>query len=85
MPRNTLTPHWKNIYLFLVDKRTDWKPKALLVLAALYLLWPVDLAPDLIPFFGWLDDLGFGTIAIWYVSRAAKQYRQLPDSNKKRP
>ncbi len=74
MPNQRLIPHWKNIYLFLRDKRTDWKPKALLAVAVLYLIWPVDLAPDLIPFLGWLDDIGLGGLAIWYVSRTAANY-----------
>lgn len=74
MPRPTLIPYWKKIYLFLVDKRTDWKPKVFLVFAVIYLVWPIDLVPDLIPFLGWLDDLGFGALAVWYVARTASQY-----------
>lgn len=44
------------------------------MLAVLYLIWPVDLAPDLIPFLGWLDDLGLGSLALWYLSRTAGKY-----------
>lgn len=61
------------MYLFLIDKRTNWKPKALLVLAIVYLLWPMDPVSDFIPFLGWLDDLGIGILAAWYVSRTAKK------------
>lgn len=74
MPRHSLAPHWKTIYRFLLDKRTDWKPKALLVAAIIYLLWPIDLVPDFIPVLGWLDDIGVGSLALWYLSRAAKNY-----------
>lgn len=70
-----LLPYWKHLYLFLKDQRTDWKPKALLLVAALYLIWPVDFAPDLIPFLGWLDDLGLGALAAWYVMRTARTYK----------
>jgi len=70
-----LLPYWKHLYLFLKDRRTDWKPKALLLVAVLYLIWPVDFAPDLIPFLGWLDDLGLGAIAAWYVTRTARTYK----------
>lgn len=27
------------------------------VIALLYVLWPIDLVPDLIPVIGWLDDV----------------------------
>lgn len=82
MSRHRIVPYWKNIYLFLADGRSDWKPKALLALAIVYLIWPVDLAPDLIPILGWLDDLGLGALAVWYVSRTAKNYSSLQDSKK---
>lgn len=55
-----------------------------LALAIVYLLWPIDLAPDLIPFFGWLDDIGFGTIALWYLSRTARNYSELKASDKEK-
>lgn len=71
MSRHNFSPHWKNIYLFLINKKTDWKPKVLLALAVAYLLWPIDLVPDFIPFLGLFDDLGLGTLAIWYLSHVA--------------
>lgn len=83
MPRHHFSLYWKNIYLFLVNKNTDWKPKVLLALAVVYLIWPVDLAPDLIPFLGWLDDLGFGSLALWYLSRTAGKYLKNQDLKKK--
>ncbi len=84
MSRPRFSPEWKKILLFLIDKRTNWKPKALLALAVVYLLWPVDLVPDLIPFLGWLDDLGAGALALWYLSRTAQRYvsDSHPDTNK---
>ncbi len=32
--------------------------KLLLIGAVVYVLFPVDLLPDVVPFLGWLDDLG---------------------------
>lgn len=78
MPRPSFSPSWKHILAFLTDKRTDWKPKALLALAVAYLLWPIDLMPDFIPVVGWFDDLGLGTVALWYLSHVAKNY--LPEA-----
>jgi uncharacterized membrane protein YkvA (DUF1232 family) len=48
----------------------------LLVLAAIvYVVWPIDLLPDAVPVLGWLDDLGFATIAMGFVARAVGKYR----------
>ncbi len=38
--------------------RATWKRVLLGVLALLYVLSPLDLIPDWIPFVGWLDDIG---------------------------
>ena len=45
-----------------------WR-KAVGVAAVLYVILPVDLIPDVIPFIGWLDDLGVITAALAFVSR----------------
>jgi uncharacterized membrane protein YkvA (DUF1232 family) len=39
-------------------RRPTWKRVLLGVLALLYILSPLDLVPDWIPFVGWLDDIG---------------------------
>lgn len=74
MLRHRFMPNWRGMYHFLMDKKTDWKPKALVVLAVIYLLWPADFLTDVIPIFGWLDDLGFATFVIWYLSRVTDRY-----------
>lgn len=39
-------------------------------LLALYLFWPVDLVPDIIPFFGLVDDVVLIPLAVrWLISR----------------
>jgi len=67
-------PDWKGIWRFLKDGKSDWKPKAIAIIAIAYLLWPIDLIPDLVPLLGWLDDLGFIGLASWYLLRASSEY-----------
>lgn len=38
--------------------------KAIPILAALYVIWPIDLVPDLFPVIGQLDDLGIALLAL---------------------
>jgi uncharacterized membrane protein YkvA (DUF1232 family) len=39
------------------DPRTPWHAKALIALVLAYALSPIDLIPDFIPVFGYLDDI----------------------------
>ena len=53
-----LTPTYIRLYARLLkDRRVPLWPKALVALAAVYLLLPVDLVPDFMLVLGWLDDL----------------------------
>ncbi|MDP4182135.1 MAG: YkvA family protein [Bacillota bacterium] len=45
------------VFLALKKKETPWYAKALAVLTIGYALSPIDLIPDFIPVFGYLDDL----------------------------
>ena len=44
--------------------------------ALLYVISPVDLVPDFIPGFGWLDDLVVLGVLVWYLT--ARQRGQYP-------
>ena len=51
-------PHFVQLYWRLLrDGRVSVWPKALLLLSFLYVLSPVDIIPDVIPFVGEVDDL----------------------------
>ena len=45
------------LYYALWDKRTNLPAKIPALLSVIYLLSPIDLIPDFIPFFGYVDDL----------------------------
>lgn len=73
MRKTSFLPDVPGVWRFIKDPNTDWKPKLLALVAIAYLFWPLDLAPDVVPIVGWLDDLGFIAVATGYllhVSRA---------------
>ncbi len=45
------------LYLAYKDPRTPWYAKALTAVVVAYAFSPIDLVPDFIPVFGYLDDL----------------------------
>src|SRR5471030_246974 len=55
------------IYLASRDPRVPWYAKALAIAVAGYALSPIDLIPDFIPVFGYLDDLIIVPLGIWLV------------------
>jgi uncharacterized membrane protein YkvA (DUF1232 family) len=69
------------LYLARNDPRVPWYAKAIIVLTVLYALSPIDLIPDFIPFFGYLDDLiiiplGIA-LAIWLMPEDVwEEYRE---------
>lgn len=51
-------PNFARLYWrLLCDRRVSVWPKVLLVLSGLYVLSPVDVIPDVLPFAGEVDDL----------------------------
>lgn len=51
--------------------------RKLVGLAALvYVLMPVDLIPDVIPVFGWLDDVGVVGLALSFLTRDVRRQAQ---------
>jgi uncharacterized membrane protein YkvA (DUF1232 family) len=48
---------------------TPWYARALIVGAVAYALMPADLFPDLLPVFGFIDDLVFVPVALGLAAR----------------
>lgn len=56
------------------DPSAGWFGKLFVLAAVLYVVFPLDLVPD-VPLVGWLDDLGVASIAMAYLARVAARYR----------
>lgn len=77
------------LYLASKDPRVPWYAKALAVVIAGYALSPIDLIPDFIPVFGYVDDLVLIPIGIWLVIRLIPpdimaEHRELAAAQKER-
>ena len=59
----------RQLWNYLNSGKVSQTEKAVLLLALLYLVSPIDLVSDAIPVLGWLDDLGVASIALNYVTR----------------
>jgi uncharacterized membrane protein YkvA (DUF1232 family) len=57
------------LYLASRDPRTPWYAKTMIAAVVAYALSPIDLIPDFIPIFGYLDDLVLLPIGIWLAIR----------------
>jgi hypothetical protein len=53
--------------------RSRWRIALLLLAGALYVLLPTDLVPDIIPVFGWLDDMGVLASVLTLITREIRR------------
>lgn len=65
---------------------TPWHLKALMLLVPAYLLSPIDLIPDIIPFLGWVDDFVVVPLLVSWIVRMlpqpAEAFRRSADGSK---
>ena len=62
--------YWNKNY-----REVPWWTVAAIVTALLYVLSPVDLIPDIIPFFGLLDDAAVVSACLFLVEQDLSRYR----------
>lgn len=60
------------------DREASTLGKLLVLAALVYVVSPVDLIPDAIPFVGWLDDVGVMSLAVAWMWRVVGRYREAP-------
>jgi uncharacterized membrane protein YkvA (DUF1232 family) len=67
----TLVSRIQRVASFLSDPRVPKLPRFAVLAAVAYLLWPVDLLPEIaFPIVGWLDDVTLLWMAVrWLVKR----------------
>lgn len=63
-------PQFARLYWRLLrDRRVSVLPKALLLCVVLYVVWPFDFLPDVIPIVGEVDDLAVVLSGLWLFVR----------------
>ena len=58
------------LYFCMVDEEVPWWAKVAIGAAILYVITPLDVIPDFIPFAGWTDDAGVIASAIASIGGA---------------
>jgi uncharacterized membrane protein YkvA (DUF1232 family) len=59
----------KDIGRYFRDRQVSLARKSLVLFAAAYVVMPIDAIPDVIPIFGWLDDLGVVAAVTAFILR----------------
>jgi uncharacterized membrane protein YkvA (DUF1232 family) len=62
------------LFRLMFDRGAPLMPRMIALFAVLYVVMPIDLIPDFVPIFGWLDDIGVTAIAMSYVLAKAAAY-----------
>ncbi|WP_448374529.1 YkvA family protein [Fervidobacterium sp.] len=62
-------------------KRVPWDTIVAVTFALIYFLTPVDLIPDVIPFLGYVDDIGVLKFVLSRFSKEIEEYKRWKESN----
>ena len=55
------------LYRYMKDSFVSWHRKAIVIIALIYFISPIDTIPDVAPLFGYLDDLGVITALLKFL------------------
>jgi uncharacterized membrane protein YkvA (DUF1232 family) len=69
-------------FLIFLDRQTPWFVKLILGAGLLYILLPMDLLSDTVPFLGWLDDVAIVSFIVALALRLVP--REVTDKVRKR-
>lgn len=59
----------KALFFALRDPRATLVARGIALLALVYIVWPFDVIPDVIPVLGWLDDLLLAPLLMWAAGK----------------
>lgn len=74
----TVVRHPRAFVRFLRDRQAPLLPRLLALFAVLYVVMPIDLIPDTIPFIGWLDDIGIVALVLGWTASRVQRYVDAP-------
>ncbi len=64
------------LYRYFRDPDASTLGKLLVLAAVIYVISPADAIPDVIPFIGWLDDIGVMSVAVAWMWKVVGRYRE---------
>jgi len=62
-------------------KKVSWDAIGAITFALIYFLTPADLIPDVIPFLGYMDDIGVLEFVLTKFSKEIEEYKRRKESN----
>ncbi|MBO8125807.1 MAG: DUF1232 domain-containing protein [Firmicutes bacterium] len=68
-------PGFFSFLRYFFDPQVPVGRKLLMVGMFLYILSPVDFVPELLPIFGWMDDIAVGTLLWTFINYELAKYR----------
>lgn len=79
MKRGRWAGFWA-LWRFVRSRESGVSPKVILLLALLYVVFPTDLVPDVLPLAGWLDDVGVVAFVLAWLNRAFRRSHSTPSA-----
>lgn len=75
-PTRSLVRRPRAAWRYLWDWRAPLLPKLAMLFAVAYVIWPLDVIPDLAPLVTWLDDAGVAALAVGWFTRNVNRHAE---------